>query len=115
MYDIYYIYYLICITKDNEMNANTTTMYIPSECTKSEVTGNSCVYVSLKQRIPAYGKFAFSINLGASEYAQLGKILRSSNPNWNEAAKLVDPGFETKMPSPTVDALQKWHYSQRKC
>lgn len=115
MYDIYYIYYLICITKDNEMNANTTTMYIPSECTKSEVTGNSCVYVSLKQRIPAYGKFAFSINLGASEYAQLGKILRSSNPNWNEAAKLVDPGFETKMPSPTVDALLKWHYSQRKC
>ena len=25
------------------------------ECTKSGTTGNSCVYVSLKQRIPAYG------------------------------------------------------------
>ncbi|KAL3783244.1 hypothetical protein HJC23_001151 [Cyclotella cryptica] len=77
------------------------------ECTKSESTGNSCVYVSLKQRIPAHGKYAFSISLGASEYGQLGKILRSSNVNWAEAAKLVDAGVEQRMPSPAVDALLK--------
>ena len=77
------------------------------ECTKSEATGNSCVYVSLKQRIPAYGKYFFSIDNGIKEYSQLGKILRSSNPDWNEAAKLVDPGLDTRMPSPAVDSLLK--------
>ena len=77
------------------------------ECTKSEATGNSCVYVSLKQRIPAYGKYFFSIDNGIKEYSQLGKILRSPNPNWNEAAKLVDPGLDTRMPSPAVDSLLK--------
>lgn len=77
------------------------------ECTKSDATGNSCVYVSLKQRIPAYGKYAFSIDLGATEFSKLGKILRSPDPNWNEATKLVDAGFETRMPAPTVDALLK--------
>jgi hypothetical protein len=77
------------------------------ECTKSESTGNSCVYVSLKQRIPAYGKYAFSISLVASEYGQLGKVLKSSNVNWGEAAKLVDAGGEQKIPSPAVDALLK--------
>ena len=77
------------------------------ECTKSETTGNSCVYVSLKQRIPAYGKYGFSIQLGASEFEKLGKILRSSNPNWNEAAKLVDAGLEGQVPAPAVDALLK--------
>ena len=87
--------------------ANDPTWNAWGECTKSEVTGNSCVYVSLKQRIPAYGKYAYSISYGASDYTKLGKILRSSNPNWVEAAQLVDPGFETKMPSPTVDALLK--------
>jgi hypothetical protein len=34
-------------------------------------------------------------------------ILRGSNPNWNEAAKLVDPGLDTRMPSPAVDSLLK--------
>jgi len=77
------------------------------ECTKSDVTGNSCVYVSLKQRIPAYGKYFFSIDNGIKEYTKLGKILRSPNPNWVEAAKLVDPGRDTRMPSPTVDSLLK--------
>ena len=77
------------------------------ECTKSESTGNSCMYVSLKQRQPAYSKYAFSIALGASEYQKLGNILRSSNPNWIEAASLVDPGFELRMPSPAVDSLLK--------
>lgn len=77
------------------------------ECTKSESTGNSCVYVSLKQRIPAYGKYAFSIQLGKDEFAKLGRILRSPDPNWDEASRLVDPGLETRMPAPTVDALLK--------
>ncbi|KAL7535494.1 hypothetical protein ACHAXR_007951 [Thalassiosira sp. AJA248-18] len=77
------------------------------ECTKSDSTGNSCTYVSLKQRIPAYSKYAFSIDLGAREFEKLGKILRSSNPNWNEAAKFVDSGFESNMPAPSVDALLK--------
>lgn len=63
--------------------------------------------MSLKQRIPAYGKYAFSISLGASEYGQLGKVLKSSNVNWGEAAKLVDAGAEQKIPSPAVDALLK--------
>lgn len=78
-----------------------------SECTKSETTGNSCVYVSLKQRQPAYGKYAFSIQLGMDEYARLGRLLRGPNPNWDEAARLVDPGHESRMPSPAVDAQLK--------
>ncbi|KAL7526774.1 hypothetical protein ACHAWF_001907 [Thalassiosira exigua] len=77
------------------------------ECTKSEASGNSCVYVSLKQRIPAYGKYAFSIQLGATEFTKLGQILRSPNLDWNEAAKLVDAGYEQNLPAPTVDALLK--------
>lgn len=87
--------------------ANDPTWNAWGECTKSEVSGNSCVYVSLKQRIPAYGKYAYSISYGASDYAKLGKILKSSNPNWNEAAQIVDPGLDTRMPSPSVDALLK--------
>lgn len=91
----------------NALPADDPTWNAWGECTKSEVTGNSCVYVSLKQRIPAYGKYFFSIDNGVKEYSQLGKILRSSNPNWNEAAKLVDPGLDTRMPSPAVDSLLK--------
>ncbi|KAL7445218.1 hypothetical protein ACHAXM_011898 [Skeletonema potamos] len=91
----------------NALPADDPTWNAWGECTKSEITGNSCVYVSLKQRIPAYGKYFFSIDNGIKEYSQLGKILRSSNPNWNEAAKLVDPGLDTRMPSPTVDSLLK--------
>lgn len=84
------------------------------ECTKSDATGNSCVYVSLKQRQPAYGKYAFSIQLGASEFQQLGDLLRMgvknnglSEKDWNAAAKFVDGGYEQRMPAPTVDALLK--------
>lgn len=76
-------------------------------CTTSQSTGNSCVYVSLKQRIPAYGKYSFSIEQSIVEYKALGRILKSSNINWNEAAKLVVPGYEQKMPAPIVDALLK--------
>lgn len=88
--------------------ANDPTWNAWGECTKSEVSGNSCVYVSLKQRIPAYGKYAYSISYGANDFAKLGKILKSSSgPNWNEAAQLVVPGLDTRMPSPSVDALLK--------
>jgi len=83
-------------------------------CTKSEATGNSCTYVSLKQRQPAYSKFAFSIDLGRREYEQLGKVLQQaakSGPEsaaWAEAAVLVDPGSgKDQLPSPAVDALLK--------
>lgn len=91
----------------NALPADDPTWNAWGECTKSEVTGNSCVYVSLKQRIPADGKYFFSIDNGIREYSQLGNILRGSNPNWNEAAKLVDPGLDTRMPSPAVDSLLK--------
>ena len=92
----------------DDFPANDPTWNTWGECTKSESTGNSCVYVSLKQRVPAYGKYAFSIQLGADEYAKLGKILRSSSPNWNEAAALVDAGgVDQRMPAPAVDAELK--------
>jgi hypothetical protein len=91
--------------------ANDPTWNAWGECTKSEVSGNSCVYVSLKQRIPAYGKYAYSISYGANDFAKLGKILKSSSEqqptDWNAAAQLVDPGVDTRMPSPTLDALLK--------
>ena len=83
-------------------------------CTKNEATGNSCTYVSLKQRQPAYSKYAFSIDLGRREYEQLGKVLREaakSGPDsaaWAEAAVLVDPGSgRDRLPSPAVDAMLK--------
>lgn len=92
----------------DDFPANDPTWNAWGECTKSESTGNSCVYVSLRQRVPAYGKYAFSIQLGADEYAKLGKILRSSSPNWNEAAALVDAGgVDQRMPAPAVDAELK--------
>jgi hypothetical protein len=38
--------------------------------------GNPCTYISLKQRAPAYSKYASSILVGAQEYQQLGRILK---------------------------------------
>ena len=83
-------------------------------CSKSEATGNSCTYVSLKQRQPAYSKYAFNIELGRQEYEKLGKVLRQAaksgpeSPAWAEAAVLVDPGSgKDRLPSPVVDALLK--------
>ena len=83
-------------------------------CTKNEATGNSCTYVSLKQRQPAYSKYAFSINLGRREYEQLGQVLRQAaklgpdSAAWAEAAVLVDPGSgRDRLPSPAVDAMLK--------
>ena len=83
-------------------------------CTKSEATGNSCTYVSLKQRQPAYSKYAFNIELGRQEYEKLGKVLQRAaksgpeSPAWAEAAVLVDPGSgKDRLPSPIVDSLLK--------
>jgi len=47
-------------------------------CESSESSGtNSCTYVSLNQRIPAYTKYASSIAYGAKEYQRLGAILQN--------------------------------------
>ena len=72
---------------------------------------NSCTYVSLKQRIPAYSKYAFNIGLGAKEYQSLGKLLKdaakSNNEKaWNDAAYYVTQVPSTP-PPPTIDALLK--------
>jgi hypothetical protein len=45
------------------------------------VTGNSCTYVSLSLRIPAYSKYAFAISYGAKEYAKLGRLLHVISEN----------------------------------
>lgn len=72
---------------------------------------NSCTYVSLKQRIPAYSKYGFSIGLGAKEYRLLGKELRKAAATndpaaWNAAASYVTTLPQTP-PPPPVDALLK--------
>ena len=81
------------------------------ETTEGGSNGNSCTYVSLKQRIPAYSKYAFNIALGAKEYRLLGKALQdaaASNADqaWDVAASYVSP-LPSKSPPPPVDALLK--------
>jgi hypothetical protein len=64
---------------------------------------NSCTYVSLKQRIPAYTKYASSISYGADQYRKLGMVLAklpSSSSSlsvggpyaavWSEAASYLE-------------------------
>lgn len=83
-------------------------------------TSNSCTYVSLKQRIPVYSKYSFSIGLGAKEYSKLGKALQqaaavsstASFPSngdeyWNEAASYIFTATQLSPPTPVVDALLK--------
>jgi hypothetical protein len=72
---------------------------------------NSCTYVSLKQRIPAYSKYAFNISLGAKEYNLLKKSLleaskTNSNQAWDTAASYITT-FPSTPPPPAVDALLK--------
>ena len=82
-------------------------------------TSNSCTYVSLKQRIPIYSKYGFSIALGAKEYSALGQRLRriaSEGRNksseslkvteWEAAASYVISRPQNS-PPPPVDALLK--------
>ena len=87
------------ITDDPEFNAF-------GSCDTSQSNGgsNSCTYVSLKQRIPTYSKYGFSIALGATEYSMLGTSLR--NGDWKGAIPylMTEP---QQPPPPSVDALLK--------
>lgn len=89
-------------------------------CLSSESSGggqNSCTYVSLNQRIPAYSKYAISIALGANSYRQVGNLLESiskqsnddsaSSSLWNEALSYLEPASNNTPPSPAIDALLK--------
>lgn len=65
-------------------------------CSSAVDGGNSCTYVSLSQRVPAYSKYAFAISDGANEFRKLGELLRMlvQNPAagdtvWDEAASYV--------------------------
>ena len=80
---------------------------------------NSCTYVSLNQRIPAYSKYASSIQYGSREYSKLGAILQEllqnndSNNNDTNEAKLWQQAEsflrveERTPPPPPVDAELK--------
>ena len=81
-------------------------------CTTSENGSNSCTYVSLNLRIPAYSKYGSSIAYGAREYQQLGKLLQqlASSPQNNglrqEALAMVQSTGSTTPPA-VVDAEVK--------
>jgi len=67
---------------------------------------NSCTYISLKQRQPAYSKYGFTIAQGARDFQQLKTILQQQD--WKLAANLVVTSPDTRdLPPPTVDALLK--------
>lgn len=65
---------------------------------------NSCTYVSLKQRIPTYSKYGFSIALGAKEYSMLGNALKKGD--WNGSVPYLTT-LDNQPPPPPVDALLK--------
>lgn len=66
---------------------------------------NSCTYISLKQRQPAYSKYGFSITQGAKEFQQLKAILQAQD--WNRAASYVFVNPTTNLPPPPLDAPLK--------
>jgi hypothetical protein len=80
--------------------------------------GNPCTYISLKQRAPAYSKYASSILAGSQEYQALGGLLQklrriaigidssSIDTSWQEAASYVVTE-EHSPPPPIVDAELK--------
>jgi hypothetical protein len=80
--------------------------------------GNPCTYISLKQRAPAYSKYASSILAGSQEYQALGRRLQllrrpvigsessSIDASWQEAALYVVTD-EHSPPPPIVDAELK--------
>ena len=80
--------------------------------TKSDGSStNSCTYVSLKQRIPAYSKYAFSIGLGSKEFVNLREDLKkcaqsNSSADWRTASTYVVTPPQTT-PPPPIDALLK--------
>lgn len=70
--------------------------------------GNACTYVPLKQRIPAYSKYAFNIALGAKEYQQLGTILKQVEEDEAACGRASTLVSQTESPPPpAVDALLK--------
>lgn len=76
-------------------------------CTTKEGDGsstNSCTYVSLKQRIPTYSKYGFSISLGAKEYNMLRKSIEAND--WDTSSSFLKTYPQTP-PPPAVDALLK--------
>jgi hypothetical protein len=81
-------------------------------CTSSETGGNSCTYVALTQRIPAYSKYAFAISYGAKEYKKLGEVLYAlaacptSEELWQDAASYMTKEDST-YPPPILDAELK--------
>ena len=87
------------ITDDPEFNA-----FGSCETSQSNGGSNSCTYVSLKQRIPTYSKYAFIIALGAKEYSELGNSLRKGNLKGAVPYLLREP---QQPPPPSVDALLK--------
>ena len=85
-------------------------------CTSSESTGNSCTYVSLKQRIPAYSNYAFSIVQGANSFKKMGVELDNLNhptenglvpqTDWNTVLSFLRKSGSTT-PTPILDCLRK--------
>jgi hypothetical protein len=71
-----------------------------------ETTGstNSCTYVSLKQRIPAYSKYAFLIRLGSKDFFKIRNEIEAEH--W-DAAKLLLLPSSSSVPPPAIDALLK--------
>ena len=83
-------------------------------CATDGSTGNSCTYVSLKQRIPAYSQYSFSISLGAKEFIALGKELRTiqskdsiTNEQLGSLLEYIEIGKDKKYLPPAPDALLK--------
>lgn len=82
--------------------------------TSADGRTNSCTYVSLNQRIPAYRKYASSIQYGSREYSQLGAILqevvlnKDSNNEalWQQAESFLRVEERTP-PPPPIDAELK--------
>jgi hypothetical protein len=71
---------------------------------------NSCTYVSLKQRIPAYSKYASSILYGAKEFQALGRILYDDNIqnyDWRNLAAPYLVTEEKRYPPGPMDAELK--------
>jgi len=68
-------------------------------------TSNSCTYISLKQRQPAYSKYGFSIALAGKDFLSLRKALQVED--WTTAGAYVFINKETNLPPPPVDALTK--------
>lgn len=84
-------------------------------CSASGST-NSCLYVPLNQKFPAYSKYAYIIAFASKEYEKLGRLLNeienknldSSSNLWAQAASFVDRGSPgDTYPSTIVDAMLK--------